>query len=411
MPAELSTGRMVPCGGRDRQRAERSPTGVTGGLVEGRVRSLYPLGLSRRVPGPASWVGPDSWVGVEHREPLLDSIIQPILFYALCAMGAVGVVLALPRRSDSGPGSPQLVGGLIAGTAGGLVILALTLAAREHFPNVYFYIFSVVALGASLRVITHPRPVYAALYFILTIIATAGLLLILSGEFVSFALVIVYAGAILITYLFVIMLATQAPTEAEEETSPDYDASAREPVSATVAGFVILAALSTMMFRGVEPLNKVRPDAAAIAARDNAVLARMPLRLERVLREEGLIAEDESLARESDGGFALDAATRTAKVVNTTTRAERTVSWPAELSPRNVESLGFNLLADHPGSIEIAGVILLMAMLGAVVLSRKQVQLDEDLKARQARRLAERSALAGGPESGSTSAVGGGEIR
>lgn len=341
------------------------------------------------------------------QEPLLDSIIHPILFYALCAMGAVGVALALPRRGAS----PQVLGGVIAATAGGLVILALTLTAREHFPNIYFYIFSVVALGASLRVITHPRPVYAALYFILTIIATAGLLLILSAEFVSFALVIVYAGAILITYLFVIMLATQAPTEADDETSPEYDAAAREPVSATVAGFVILAALSTMMFRGVEPLNRVRPDAATIAARDHAVLSRMPLRLERVLREEGLIAEDESLARASDGAFAADSSTRTAKVVNNTTKAERTVPWPADLSPRNVESLGFNLLADHPGSIEIAGVILLMAMLGAVVLSRKQVQLDEDLKARQARRLAEQAALAGGPEAGRTSTVGGGGIR
>jgi Tfp pilus assembly protein PilV len=49
--------------------------------------------------------------------------------------------------------------------------------------------------------------------------------------------------------------------------------------------------------------------------------------------------------------------------------------------------VGFNLLRDHPGSIEIAGVILLMAMLGAVVLSRKQVQLDEDAKERHAKLL------------------------
>ncbi|MDI1290322.1 MAG: NADH-quinone oxidoreductase subunit J [bacterium] len=62
--------------------------------------------------------------------------------------------------------------------------------------------------------------------------------------------------------------------------------------------------------------------------------------------------------------------------------------WPAEMAVKNIEGLGFNLLRDHPGTIEIAGVILLMAMLGAVVLSRKQVQLDEDAKLRQARTLA-----------------------
>jgi hypothetical protein len=54
----------------------------------------------------------------------------------------------------------------------------------------------------------------------------------------------------------------------------------------------------------------------------------------------------------------------------------------------NVQSLGFNFLSEHPGTIEIAGVLLLMAMLGAVVLSRKQVQLDEDAKQKQAMELA-----------------------
>ena len=55
----------------------------------------------------------------------------------------------------------------------------------------------------------------------------------------------------------------------------------------------------------------------------------------------------------------------------------RVVKLPADLGVDNVEGVAFTLLNDHPGSIEIAGVILLMAMLGAVVLARKQVQIDE----------------------------------
>ena len=58
-----------------------------------------------------------------------------------------------------------------------------------------------------------------------------------------------------------------------------------------------------------------------------------------------------------------------------------------------VQALGFNFLSEHPGSIEIAGVLLMMAMLGAVVLSRKQVQLDEEAKLAQARDLASRHVL------------------
>jgi type II secretory pathway pseudopilin PulG len=58
------------------------------------------------------------------------------------------------------------------------------------------------------------------------------------------------------------------------------------------------------------------------------------------------------------------------------------------LNVTNGDRLGFNLLRDHPGTIEIAGVILLMAMLGAVVLSRKQVQIDEEAKMNQVQSLA-----------------------
>ena len=68
--------------------------------------------------------------------------------------------------------------------------------------------------------------------------------------------------------------------------------------------------------------------------------------------------------------------------------------WPEELRVTNVEAVGFNLLRDHPGAIEIAGVILLMAMLGAVVLSRKQVEMDEDAKRAMAAKL--RRTLGGG---------------
>ena len=62
--------------------------------------------------------------------------------------------------------------------------------------------------------------------------------------------------------------------------------------------------------------------------------------------------------------------------------------WPEELVGTNLEGLGLNLLGEHPMTIEIAGIVLLMAMLGATVLARKQVDLEEEAKARQQRRLA-----------------------
>jgi hypothetical protein len=138
----------------------------------------------------------------------------------------------MPRKGVS----PALIGGVLAAAAAGMVILGLILTrpdradAQPVLPRL-----RVLALGGGLRMITHPKPVYAALYFILTIIASSGLYLLLSAEFMAFALIIIYAGAILITYLFVIMLATQSPDETTGALS-DYDASAREPIAADRGG-------------------------------------------------------------------------------------------------------------------------------------------------------------------------------
>ncbi len=307
----------------------------------------------------------------------MDQIINPYILYGLCVLGALGVCLALPRRGIS----PQVIGALIAALAGGLGLVALGAKNPQALPNVYFYIFSLVALGAALRVITHPRPVYGALYFVLTVIATAGLFLILSAEFMAFALVIVYAGAILITYLFVIMLATQAPQEGEVEVLTEYDTAAREPVGAAVVGFLLLAILTTLMFKGLPELTKPG------AQEPNALLTQMPRKVERSLRESGTITADMSLKTDAKGNAIIDFKANTVAVQDAS-GVEKQVQVPDRLKITNPDRLGFNLLRDHPGTIEIAGVILLMAMLGAVVLSRKQVQIDEEAKMNQSRSLA-----------------------
>ncbi|MBX3364088.1 MAG: NADH-quinone oxidoreductase subunit J [Phycisphaeraceae bacterium] len=323
-------------------------------------------------------------------------VIDPFILYLGVVLGGFGVLLALPRRKVS----PQLIGALLAAAGLGVVLVGLGLKAAKsgQLPNLYFYVFAAIALGASLRVITHPRPVYAALYFILTILASAGMYLILSAEFMAFALIIIYAGAILITYLFVIMLATQAPTEAEEEDKgAPYDLASREPGIAAVAGFVLLAALTTMFARGIPSLPT--GEEIALKSRDpDAILAQLPRRVERALRREGLITDRERIARTFSGPPEIDMKRRIAVVAepNPVRQSDfdefidatrREVPLPEGLRGRNVENLAFDFLNRHPGSIEIAGVVLLMAMLGAVVLSRRQVELDEEAKAQQSRLL------------------------
>lgn len=314
----------------------------------------------------------------------MEGLVSPILLYSGCAIGAIGIALALPRRGLN----PQLLGALVAAIGVGAVLLGISLRAAQTggLPNINFYLFSFIALGASLRVISHPRPVYAALYFVLTIIASAGLYVLLSAEFMAFALVIVYAGAILITYLFVIMLATESPTADAVESLAPYDRYSREPVLAAVIGFVLVAAVTTMLSRGVSSL----PMAPEVSSQQQ--LALVPGKVEKALRRAGVIAADETIARgpaRPDGGpgapvIDLSAGGPGVKIAYGQGQ-ERWVTpthanWPAGLEITNPEGVGFALLSGAPGAIEVAGVILLMAMLGAVVLARKKVELDDAAK-------------------------------
>ncbi|MFN0011482.1 MAG: NADH-quinone oxidoreductase subunit J [Phycisphaerales bacterium] len=336
--------------------------------------------------------------------------LNPILLYGACALGALGVWVCLPKKSPS----PFVIGGLLAAIAFGLVMVGLGWAVRQsggapQLPNYHFYIFSAIALGAAIRVISHPRPVYAALYFVLTVLATCGLYLILSAEFMAFALVIVYAGAILITYLFVIMLATEAPSADSLDSLAEYDRVAREPLAATIAGFVLLAALSTLLTVGASRLS-VDP---ALAAAGDANLQLLPKKVESALRDTR-DAEGKPFLHEGEG-LVFDSLTKTwqiearadgegfLKVADQSGRgaAVRTIAqknWPTALRIDNVEGVAFSLLGGHPGAIEIAGVILLMAMLGAVVLARKKVEIDEATKAAAASRVG----LMPGPGQGGT---------
>ena len=147
-------------------------------------------------------------------------------------LGAVAIYLLLPRPR----GYPPLWGA----AAGGLALLAagaLLLGVGAVSPEVLlFYSFSAIAVCAGGLLVTQRNPARAALSFALVVLSTAGLFLLLAAPFLMAATVIIYAGAIVVTFLFVIMLAQQ-------EGLSDPDNRSREPLLSTVAGFVLLGGL------------------------------------------------------------------------------------------------------------------------------------------------------------------------
>jgi NADH-quinone oxidoreductase subunit J len=74
------------------------------------------------------------------------------------------------------------------------------------FPTVLFYVFSAVLVLASLRVITARNPVHAVLFLVLAFFNAAGLWMLLHAEFLAIMLVMVYVGAVMVLFLFVVMM-------------------------------------------------------------------------------------------------------------------------------------------------------------------------------------------------------------
>ena len=70
----------------------------------------------------------------------------------------------------------------------------------------FFYLFSAVLLFASFRVITARNPVYAALYLVLAFFQASAVWLLLRAEFLAITLVLVYVGAVMVLFLFVVMM-------------------------------------------------------------------------------------------------------------------------------------------------------------------------------------------------------------
>ncbi len=244
------------------------------------------------------------------------------LLYFAFALGGAGVYFLLPRGEATKPAIGALFG------LGSLIALALVLSTRIITPDhttYYFYLFSTIAIAGAVRVITHPRPVYSALYFILVVIAVSALLVLLEAEFLAVAAIIVYAGAIMVTYLFVIMLAQQTST-------PHYDSRSREPLLAVMAGFVLMAAIATRS-ADIAPSQV----AGASTALNNA----SPI---------VLVSDDAS----GDSSTTMDEA----------------------LSSSNTLLVGASVMTKYVVVLEISGILLLVSMVGAIALSRKRVPME-----------------------------------
>ena len=141
------------------------------------------------------------------------------------------------------------------------------------------------------------------------------------------------------------MLAAHSGDPQRAEDAPDYDRTARDRAAAVAVGFLLLAALLSVAFGPLSPTIHGADDRTLT----ESVLTRRPQ--QRLLQS----VSDES------GRARLAAATSAPRLTNT-------------------ERVGLDLFRSHPLGLELAGVILLVSLLGAVVIARKRImETDEDL--------------------------------
>lgn len=120
-----------------------------------------------------------------------------------------------------------------------------------------FYVFSAVLLFASFRVITARAPVYAALYLVLAFFSAACVWILLRAEFLAIALVLVYVGAVMVLFLFVVMMLDFNVEALRQGFWKHF------PLAATV-GVVIALEMALVLLNGFRLSDAPVADAAAL---------------------------------------------------------------------------------------------------------------------------------------------------
>jgi NADH-quinone oxidoreductase subunit J len=163
------------------------------------------------------------------------STLAPYLLPAAMALVAAGVWLMLSRAGRRG----RLAGGVIA--IAGFVLLGLEQAAVGGWlVSVLYWVMAGVTVIAAGATISARSPVYSAVFFAVTLLGAAGLFLLSGAQFLSIATVAVYAGAIVVTFLFVVMLA-------QPEGRAYYDRLSwgqYPPLAAAVAGALLIGGVA-----------------------------------------------------------------------------------------------------------------------------------------------------------------------
>lgn len=117
----------------------------------------------------------------------------------------------------------------------------------NHLQILLFYIFALTAIASAIVVVKDRRPTYGVLALAIAMLALSGLFVLLQAYFVAVIQVLIYAGAILVLFLFVIMLLGVSETGKMEEASRKHKAASIAKIRRVVKVLLLLALLAELI--------------------------------------------------------------------------------------------------------------------------------------------------------------------
>ncbi len=253
--------------------------------------------------------------------PAVKEICSCNSFWAIL-VGSLAVWTLLPNRIPYG----KSIGGVLAIVAAGLFASDWPLLG-DWTDQAVFWLLAAVTLGAAICTICSRSPVYSAIWFALSLLGTAGLFFYNGAQFLGVATIVVYAGAIVVTFLFVIML-----SQPEGHSAYDRITWGWFPKTFSVLAAATMVALLTFL------LGNLRAEAARPLTADTAAAS-----------------------------------------------ASHLAAAGALLDRNHMANLGRHLFSEHLISVEVAGTLLLVALVGAVAIAiqgkpRLSTRIEEALR-------------------------------
>lgn len=198
----------------------------------------------------------------------------------------------------------------------------------DNIPFLVFFVIGTIAVASSILVVAMRNPVHSALFLLLTFLCVAILFVIKAAEFVAAVQVLVYAGGIMVLFLFVVMLINVRHLPEERVTSKYW-------LGGIGVGVAIFVLFATIVRTGVYHDEAASP-----------------------VKKLTTVTETYITEHPDDPN----------KLVRRTREREN----------RNSEAVGMALYTDYLVPFEVASLFLLVAMIGAIVIGKRELSAAEE---------------------------------